>query len=211
MNKLILLVLFSLVGCSANWPHNYKTTVPILQARGPGQLVVLVVDERKPVQKGEIAPFTVGTVKALYGKSWEMVTAGNEPLGKVMAEVICASFEARDFTCQPVEAARSSLQDQVRAILYESTPQHILVLKIIEWNAEVLTTTVLKYNFDLEIIDNNGASRAIGSISGEDTLGIEKILNPARNASHQAPKSLKQILEMLLNDSKILRILNSSI
>ena len=196
----ILLVLLSLAGCGLR--HRYADVTADLRATGTEHVVVAAVDNRPYIVSGEKEKSFVGLMRSGAGIPFDVHTDGKKPFAQELADAACRSLTRSKFRCSSeVLPPRDSDAALTQALVRQNSSKALL-FTITQWKIDTYAGTALWYEIQLAVRDRNGRTVATSAVQGKDVLGYSFIA-PAIVATEEAPKTLKNKLEQLMNDTNV--------
>lgn len=190
---------------------NYAHSEADLKFSGSGALVVAVQDRRLYVVAGKEPEKYVGFARGGYGNPVPVYTASRAPLASEMADSLLATLRHSGFKVQKLDLPASTGAGGAQQNLGGAGRAILLVLD--EWKTTTGTSwlpgtggyTTLFYNATLSVM-KRGKVVASKTVQGKDDIGSDWI-NPSGHAQEAMPDALRQKLETLLNDVKVVQAL----
>lgn len=207
---LVLAAAFYLQGCAVGNRYNFSG-VSIDVKSAPKQHTAVAVgalDKRKHIVSGRCGPTYVGMQRGGYGNPFRVNTESGLPFSDDMVNVISQSLNRNGYAATPVTISHDKTIQDAQAALAKTGAERLLFVIIKKWETDTYTNIGLDYELDLKVLDSK--QHVLAEKTGTETKTISgSFWNPPAEAKMQAPLALKAALENLLNDQKVLAVLDT--
>jgi len=195
-------------GCAANNRYNFSRSIPDLKMSAPRGTVVAVatLDQRSAVVSGEVPPTDVGVQRGSFGHPFRVETESGLPLADDITTAVSGSLARRGFSAIPVYVTFDKSEAAAMQELAGRNPGRSILILLKRWGSETYTNIGLEYNLQLKVMGPDRTILAESSVAGKETIPGSD-WNPMEAAGKQVPDALKQVLENLLNEPKVLEAL----
>ncbi len=196
---MLVAVLF-LSGCGLT--HQYGEVVADLRMTGSEHVVVGVVDNRPYIVSGNKEPSFVGLMRSGVGIPYDVHTASKKAFAQEVGETACRSLIRSGFRCAPEVFSPSNGDAALAQAMSRQSASKGLLFVVSEWKVDTYVGTALWYDMQVAVRDRDSQTLASSSVRGKDVLG-SSLVAPAVVATEEAPKSLRQKLEEIMNDRSV--------
>ena len=204
---LIVLVIL-LQGCAVGNRYNFSDVRADLQVVSANvkHVAIATSDQRKVVLSGECAPTYVGMQRAGFGNPWRVNTESGLPLADDLTKAVSESLSKKGYNSLPVYVKYSDDQSRILELLRERKAERTLLFIIKKWESDTFMNIGVDYEIELTVYNVELVKLASASIAeNKDLPG--SFWDPPSAARKEIPIAFKKALETLLNDPKVLPVL----
>jgi hypothetical protein len=203
---MVMVLVLAVAGCAVGNRHEYGTVVADFRASGSYPVAVATLDQRDYVLSLNKSPNFVGLQRGGYGNPFDVITEDGKPLSDNVTAALANSLKAKGFVAVRVETEVRDTSDTAVKKLMGASGSRTILLTLREWKTDTYMNVALHYNTLLEVRDPAGTVLATVQIEGKDNLG-GSAWNPPAVAKEAAPRALKEKLERLLNDPRVVKVM----
>jgi hypothetical protein len=204
---LIVLVIL-LQGCAVGNKYNFSEVGADLQGV-PAQVkhvAVATSDQRRVILSGECASTYVGMQRAGLGNPWRVNTESGLPLADDLTKAVSESLSKKGYDPLPVYIKYSDDQSRILELLRERKAERSLLFTIKRWESDTYMNIGLEY--EIELIVYNAGLEKLASVSVAESKNLPgSFWDPPSAARREVPIAFKKALETLLNDPKVLLVI----
>jgi hypothetical protein len=204
---LIVLVIL-LQGCAVGNRYNFSDVRADLQVVSANvkHVAIATSDQRKVVLSGECAPTYVGMQRAGFGNPWRVNTESGLPLADDLTKAVSESLSKKGYNSLPVYVKYSDDQSRILELLRERKAERALLFIIKKWESDTFMNIGVDYEIELTVYNAELVKLASASIAeNKDLPG--SFWDPPSAARKEIPIAFKRALETLLNDPKVIPVL----
>ena len=189
--------------------HPYHEVVISTPIRSKFPIAIAVHDRRRYVVEGTKQETFCGNMRSGVGIPFDISTKSDQPLADDFMGIMKHALEKNGNQINIIPTRANLNKDYVHSRLLAENLPRIMYIEILEWKIDTYVKADLYCYINITVMNQNG------EIMGEATVKANRepyggsFWNPKKAARQGALKAVKLKLEALLNDSVILKYLQS--
>ena len=205
----LIVLAILLQGCAVGNKYNFSDVRADLQmvSAKVKHVAIATSDQRKVVLSGECAPTYVGMQRAGFGNPWRVNTESGLPLADDLTKAVSESLSKKGYNSLPVYVKYSDDQSRILELLRERKAERALLFIIKKWESDTFMNIGVDYEIELTVYNEELVKLASASIAeNKDLPG--SFWDPPTAARREIPIAFKKVLETLMNDPKVLLVID---
>jgi hypothetical protein len=198
----ILLITTLLSGCAISRKVQYNNLDLELSLVKIERLSIAVWDQREQIIDGTRKPDFVGYMRSAVGIAYPIGTLSSKPFADDIALDISTSYKNDGIQTIMVPTSFSESENTVLDNLKNSNSNKLILVKLNKLHTDGYTGHDLFYDLQTKVFNSNG--ELLEQVSFEGT----KPLGKATKYKTYHPVGLKELLEEVFNDARVLSALN---
>ena len=197
-----------LQGCAVGNVYNLSNVRADLQGVSAQvkHVAVATSDQRRVVVTGECAPTYIGMQRAGFGNPWRVNTASGLPLADDVTKAVSESLSKKGYNPLPVYIKYSDDESRISELLGAKKAERSLLFTIKKWESDTYMNIGLDYEIELTVYNRELEKLASARVVENKNLP-GSFWDPPLAAKREVPMAFKAALEALLNDPKVLRVI----
>jgi hypothetical protein len=195
--------------CAFGNTTDYQNQTPVFAAATGNAVAVATHDQRPYVLSGSNSATYTGVTRSIVAIPYGVHTSSGQPLANDFTNAIANGLSAKGIQVTVVYVPYTETREQVIKILLNQGKPRSLLVTIEDWESDqYLSEASLKFTLKADVLDSSGAVLASNTVTSRRGIsGNFFAIQPHTGVSAQASLISQQILQQLLNDSKIVRAL----